>query len=78
MTSMLIIMLDYAGIPEIVVPIGQVEYFSPYTLKTEMQPVTVALGVAKGCDLVLFDLVDKLAAAGLLVEVLPGKIAYPL
>jgi Asp-tRNA(Asn)/Glu-tRNA(Gln) amidotransferase A subunit family amidase len=68
--------INYAGTPEIVVPIGQVEVFSPYTLRTEWQPVTVALGMAKGCDLVLFELVDRLAAKGLLKETLPGKVAY--
>ncbi|KFA71403.1 hypothetical protein S40288_04317 [Stachybotrys chartarum IBT 40288] len=70
--------VNYAGTPEIVVPIGQVEYESEYTKRTEWQTVTVALGVAKGCDLVLFDIVDKLVEAGLLKEVLPGKLAYAL
>ncbi|KAB5584956.1 hypothetical protein GE09DRAFT_1048175 [Coniochaeta sp. 2T2.1] len=69
---------NYAGVPEIVVPIGQVEVFSPYTLRTESQPVTVALGMAKRCDLVLFELVDRLAALGLLKDTLPGKVAYPI
>ncbi|KAM7188603.1 Amidase signature domain containing protein [Naviculisporaceae sp. PSN 640] len=69
---------NYAGAPEIVVPIGQVQYWSPYTRKLEWQPVTVALGVAKGCDLVLFELVDRLAEMGLLKEVLPGIVAYPV
>ena len=59
-------------------PIGQVEYFSPFTSRMEWQPVTVALGAAKGCDLVLFELVDRLVEAGLLVETLAGKTAYPV
>ncbi|KAF1940448.1 amidase signature enzyme [Clathrospora elynae] len=67
---------NYAGIPEIVVPIGQVKYWSPYTLREEWQPVTVAFAAAKGCDLKLFALVDKLEGLGLLEEVLPGKVAY--
>ena len=67
---------NYAGAPEIVVPIGQVHYWSAYTQRLEWQPVTVALGVAKGCDLVLFELVDRLAEKGLLKEVLPGVVAY--
>lgn len=69
---------NYAGTPEIVVPVGQVQYWSPYTRRDEWQPVTVALSVAKGCDLVLFDLVDRLAELGLLKEVLPGVVAYPV
>lgn len=64
--------------PEIVVPIGQVQYFSPYTLVNEWQPVTVAIGVAKGCDKLLFEIVDRLAEAGMLKETLPGKVAYPV
>ena len=69
---------NYAGAPEIVVPIGQVQYWSPYTRRMEWQPVTVALGMAKGCDLHLFELVDRLAEGGLLKETLPGVVAYPV
>ncbi|KAF1998772.1 amidase signature enzyme [Amniculicola lignicola CBS 123094] len=67
---------NYAGIPEIVVPIGQIQFFSPYTERYEWQPVTVAFAAAKGCDLQLFELVDKLEKLGLLMETLPGKVAY--
>ncbi|KAJ4301513.1 hypothetical protein N0V90_003606 [Kalmusia sp. IMI 367209] len=67
---------NYADIPEIVVPIGQVRYVSPYTLREEWQPVTVAFAAAKGCDLQSFRLVEQLEALGLLKETLPGKVAY--
>ncbi|KAF2730630.1 amidase signature enzyme [Polyplosphaeria fusca] len=70
------VFVNYAGIPEIVVPIGQIRYWSPYTLRHEWQPVTVAFAAAKGCDLKLFELVEKLEVAGLVKEVLPGKVAY--
>jgi hypothetical protein len=70
--------VNYAGTPEIVVPIGQIEYHSAYTNRTEWQTVTVALGVAKGCDRVLFDVVDKLTEAGMLQEVMAGMLAYPV
>lgn len=50
---------DYAGMPEIVVPVGQAQYWSAYTRKVEWQPVTVALGVSKGCDAVLFEIVER-------------------
>ena len=69
---------NLAGFPEIVVPIGQVQYQSPFTRKMEWQTVTVAFAAARGCDAVLFDLVDKLADAGLVKEVMTGKFAYPV
>jgi Asp-tRNA(Asn)/Glu-tRNA(Gln) amidotransferase A subunit family amidase len=67
---------NYAGVPEIVVPIGQIRYDSPYTLRKEWQPVTVAFAAAKGCDLKLFELVERLEDIGLLREVMAGKVAY--
>ena len=70
--------VNYAGVMEIVVPIGQIEFWSPYSRKIEMQPMTVAFQAAKGCDLVLFELVDRLSEAGLIKEVMSGKIAFPL
>jgi Asp-tRNA(Asn)/Glu-tRNA(Gln) amidotransferase A subunit family amidase len=69
--------VNYAGIPEIVVPIGQVRYQSLYTLRAEWQPVTVAFAAAKGCDMQLFNLVEKLQTLGMVTETLPGKVAYP-
>lgn len=66
---------NFAGIPEIVVRIGQVKYWSPYTLRDEWQLVTVAFALAKCCDLKLFELVEKLESLGLLKETLPGKVA---
>lgn len=71
------VFVNYAGIPEVVVPIGQIRYWSPYTLREEWQPVTVAFAAAKGCDLVLFELVEKLEGLSLLKETMPGKVAYP-
>lgn len=70
------VFVNYAGVPEIVVPIGQIKYMSPYTLREEWQPVTVAFASAKGCDLKLFELVEKMETAGLVEETLPGKVAY--
>lgn len=67
---------NYAGISEIVVLIGQIRYWSLYTLRYERQPVTVDFAAAKGCDLNLFELVEKLEAARFLTKVLPGKVAY--
>ncbi|KPI40609.1 Amidase 1 [Cyphellophora attinorum] len=39
---------SFAGFPEIVVPIGQIEYHSHFTRKMEWQPVTVAFAAAVG------------------------------
>jgi Asp-tRNA(Asn)/Glu-tRNA(Gln) amidotransferase A subunit family amidase len=70
--------VNYAGVPEIIVPIGQYQFYSPYTRQMEYRPMTVAFQAAKGCDLVLFELVDKLAAKGLITEVMAGKTAFPV
>jgi hypothetical protein len=64
---------NYAQLPEIVVPIGQIQYWSPSTLKMEWWPMSVAFAAAKGCDLVLFELVDKLREKGLIKAVLRGR-----
>ncbi|KAK5651907.1 hypothetical protein OQA88_11566 [Cercophora sp. LCS_1] len=68
---------NYAGTPEIVLPVGQVEYWSAFTRRVEWQPVTVALGVSKGCDAVLFEIVGRLREAGL-KETVFGRTAYPV
>lgn len=70
------VFVNYAGIPEIVVPIGQIRYYSRYTEREEWMPVTVAFAAAKGCDLKLFELVEKLADLGMVKETLAGKVAY--
>ena len=49
-----------------------------YSRKIEMQPMIVAFQAAKGCNLVLFELVDRLGEAGLIREVMSGKTALPL
>jgi Asp-tRNA(Asn)/Glu-tRNA(Gln) amidotransferase A subunit family amidase len=67
---------SFAGFPEIVVPIGQVQYWSPFTRIEEWQTVTVAFAAPRGCDAVLFELVDVLEGLGLLREVRTGKTAY--
>jgi Asp-tRNA(Asn)/Glu-tRNA(Gln) amidotransferase A subunit family amidase len=67
---------SFAGFPEIVVPIGQVRYWSNFTRVEEWQTVTVAFAAPRGCDAVLFGLVDVLEGLGLLREVRTGKTAY--
>lgn len=67
---------SFAGFPEIVVPIGQVRYYSPFTRREEWQTVTVAFAAPRGCDAVLFGVVEKLEGMGLLREVRTGKEAF--
>jgi Asp-tRNA(Asn)/Glu-tRNA(Gln) amidotransferase A subunit family amidase len=69
---------SYGGAPEIIVPFGQVQYFSNFTRRAEYRPITASFSAARGCDAVLFKMVDGLAEAGILGEVQTGRLAYPL
>ncbi|ETS80715.1 hypothetical protein PFICI_08244 [Pestalotiopsis fici W106-1] len=51
------------GSPEIVVPVGEVEYLSRVTLATEKFPAAVEIQAAYGCDLMLTNLVREVAYA---------------
>ncbi|KAK8149027.1 hypothetical protein G3M48_008390 [Beauveria asiatica] len=62
-----------AEIPDIVIPIGEVEYQSKVTNHTENMPVTVDLMAAKGCDGMLFSLVRKMYEVGMISKVKPGQ-----
>ncbi|KAK4505861.1 hypothetical protein PRZ48_003826 [Zasmidium cellare] len=63
-----------AGVPDFVVPIGEVAYESRVTGKREVLPVSVDLVMGRGCDRVLFELVEGLVEAGLVVrEVRSGR-----
>ncbi|PVH75589.1 putative Glutamyl-tRNA amidotransferase subunit A [Cadophora sp. DSE1049] len=57
---------NFAGVPDIVYPLGQASYQSTITLKTEFLPVTVDIVAAKGCDGMLFELAAALNKAGIL------------
>lgn len=67
---------SYGGVPEISVPIGQVPYWSNFTRQTEFRPIAAAFQAARGCDAVLFKLVDELTKAGLVKEVVTGKVPF--
>lgn len=69
---------SFGGVPEIIVPFGQAPYWSNYTLRTEYQPLTASFQAARGCDAVLFRMVNELAEAGVIGEVQTGKLAFPL
>lgn len=47
-------------------PIGETPYLSNITLQTEYLPVSVDILAAKGCDGMIFGLVQDLIKAGLL------------
>jgi Asp-tRNA(Asn)/Glu-tRNA(Gln) amidotransferase A subunit family amidase len=55
-----------AGVPEVVIPIGEVNYTSRVTNTTKWLPVSISINAAAGCDLMLFDLVAALAEEGII------------
>lgn len=63
----------YSGAPDMVVPIGEVPYHSAITNHVEVLPATVDIMAAKGCDGMIFSLVQDLHAAGLLATVKTGR-----
>lgn len=69
---------SYGGAPEIIVPFGQVEYWSNFTRRMEYRPITASFSAARGCDAVLFRLVEELAEVGILGDVESGKLAFAL
>lgn len=67
---------SFAGCADYTVPIGQVEYFSNVTRVMEMVPVTVSLVAKRGCDFVLFNVIEKLPEFGVLSSVKTGRSAF--
>ncbi len=55
----------FAEVPDFVIPIGSAAYDSKITLHTEVLPVTVDILAAKGCDGLIFNLVQDLQKAGI-------------
>ncbi|KAK0939281.1 hypothetical protein LTR29_009157 [Friedmanniomyces endolithicus] len=62
----------YWGGPDFVVPIGQASYNSSITLHEEFLPVTIDIMAARGCDGLIFGLVQDLVAAGILKPSVAG------
>ena len=54
------------GGPDFVLPLGEASYFSNITLHEEVLPVTVDIMAARGCDGMIFGLVQDLVKAGIL------------
>ncbi|KAL8921312.1 MAG: hypothetical protein Q9172_004085 [Xanthocarpia lactea] len=63
----------FAEVPDVVVPVGQARYFSNVTEHEEMVPVSVNLMAARGCDGMLFNLIEDLTAAGILTVPQTGR-----
>ena len=61
------------GGPDFVLPLGEASYFSNITLHEEVLPVTVDILAARGCDGMIFGLVQDLVAAGILKATVPGE-----
>lgn len=51
---------NFAGVPQLNIPIGQVPYNSSVTNHIEYLPVTVSLNAARGCDYMLWDIAAAL------------------
>ncbi|KAH7041373.1 amidase signature domain-containing protein [Microdochium trichocladiopsis] len=56
------------GVPEVVLPIGQVKYMSRVSETEKCLPVAVSINAAAGCDFVLYDLVEALAERGVILK----------
>jgi len=57
---------SFAGIPDAVFPVGEVELESPVTGKMEKFPVSINVMAAKGCDGMLVRLAQDLVKAGVI------------
>jgi hypothetical protein len=64
------------GCADFTIPIGQVQYQSNVTFHEEMVPVTINLVVKRGCDFVLYNMIEKLADEGVLKTVNTGRTAF--
>lgn len=69
---------QFSGVPQLVIPIGQVPYQSTVSDHTEYLPLSVTLFAAAGCDYQLWDLAAKLEHAGVTSPVAAGTMAYPV
>ncbi|MCJ1405391.1 hypothetical protein MMC11_008619 [Xylographa trunciseda] len=63
----------FSEVPDMVVPIGQASYFSNITLHAEYLPVTIDFLAAKGCDGMIFQLVEDLRTAGIINATQAGQ-----
>ena len=64
---------SFAEVPDFVVPIGQATYNSTITVHEEELPITVDFVAAKGCDGMLFQLIQQLQTVGIINAVQAGQ-----
>ena len=62
----------FAENPDFVVPLGVASYFSDITQHEEVLPVTIDVMAAKGCDGMLFSLINDLVKAGIVNQTVTG------
>ncbi|KAL4936356.1 hypothetical protein BDV06DRAFT_233459 [Aspergillus oleicola] len=66
-----------AGVPDFVVPVGEVGYNSTVSLRTEYMPVALSFVAAVGCDLMMSGLIRELQEEGVVRAVGTGSRVYP-
>ncbi|KAI1506687.1 amidase family protein [Biscogniauxia marginata] len=64
------------GCVDVTVPIGQVPYASNVTFVSEMVPVTVNVVARRGCDFMLWNMLERMADLGHLGSVKTGRTAF--
>ncbi|KAL4963957.1 amidase signature domain-containing protein [Aspergillus stella-maris] len=67
----------FAGVPDLVVPIGEIPYNSTKSGRTEYLPVTMSIVAARGCDLMVASMVREMEIQGVLKPVAAGPMLYP-
>ncbi|KAL4862608.1 hypothetical protein BDV12DRAFT_207102 [Aspergillus spectabilis] len=67
---------NIAGVPDMVVPVGEARYNSTITLREEYLPVAVDIIAPHGCDLMVFNLVNELVDAGIVKQPVTGSSMY--
>lgn len=66
----------FSEVVDVVVPIGQVSYFSNVTQHDEYLPVTVDIMASRHCDAMVLNLVEDLVEAGILPKLETGTSIY--
>ena len=63
----------FSEAPDFVIPLGQAPYNSTITQHVEYLPVTVDIMAAKGCDGMLFNLINDLVSSGIVKPPVAGR-----
>jgi Asp-tRNA(Asn)/Glu-tRNA(Gln) amidotransferase A subunit family amidase len=65
-----------AGLPDVGIPLGQVEYFSHISQKSEYLPISLQLVTRRGCDEIIMSLIEDLTRNGFLRTTQTGAAAF--